>query len=247
VAHILSCQSKLQSPSILRLFHISLIDTRCLRASLSTREYIGLSRDIQSEWEKDFTFVIIGDPQFGLNNYKKDLSIDLKIQTGGLEFEIEQNRLLQTIISINRCRPKFVIICGDITNAYPTQSSYTSQTEAFRRCISRISETIPVLFLPGNHDLGDEITKENLELYHKSYGADYYGFWYGGMRGLVINTSLMIHADKLPDEAKLQNEWLENEIEQAILCATSVLIFQHHPWFIDNIGIVYILYIIICI
>jgi hypothetical protein len=38
-----------------------------------------------------------------------------------------------------------------------------------------------------------------------------------------------------PLEAAFQREWLEEEIEQAKLCATQVMIFTAHPWFLKQI------------
>ena len=48
------------------------------------------------------------------------------------------------------------------------------------RCMARISETIPVLYVPGVNDVGTHPTPESLAKYNENYGADFYGFWFGG-------------------------------------------------------------------
>jgi hypothetical protein len=95
-------------------------------------------------------------------------------------------------------------------------SEYENQTVAFRKVVSKVSETISVAFVPGTNDVGINPTLLTIENYRRCerllpinsfsylfltylfltfsrYGADYYGFWYGGMRGLVINSPLLVN------------------------------------------------------
>jgi hypothetical protein len=32
----------------------------------------------------------------------------------------------------------------------------------------------------------------------------------------------------------VHEKWLEEEIEQGKLCATQLMVFSHHPWFIEH-------------
>jgi len=93
----------------------------------------------------------------------------------------------------------------------------------------------------------------SLQRYRSLFGADYYAFWYEGTRGIVINSTLLFllnvekvcaisdnderQGDKnqLLHEAKEQLEWLEEEIEQSKLCATSIVLFTYHPWFYHEV------------
>ena len=45
------------------------------------------------------------------------------------------------------------------------------------------------LFLP----LGEIPSPSSLAAYRKLFGRDHYGFWYGGLRCLVVNSPLLIH------------------------------------------------------
>ena len=46
--------------------------------------------------------------------------------------------------------------------------------------MARVSETIPVLFVPGVNDVGVCPSPESIARYHSQYGCDFYGFWFGG-------------------------------------------------------------------
>ena len=223
IAHYLNQRNCLSSGGLYRLFFPTLVDARCLRIDPTTREYIGFTRTTQGMWSNDFFFVQLTEPQVGR-------------KAGGADWEPELDRLKQAILSVNRIRPRFVIICGNLTRAMPHEDAYTLQAEAYRKTIARISESIPILHVPGVHDVGQLPTSDSLNAYRDRFGADYYGFWYGGVRCLILNSTLMMSA-ALPAESESykQNEWFAEEIEQAKLCATHVLIFTHHPWFLSTI------------
>ena len=50
--------------------------------------------------------------------------------------------------------------------------------------------------------LGEIPSPASLAAYRKLFGRDHYGFWYGGMRCLIINSPLLIHP----------------EVKQAVFC-----------------------------
>ena len=217
VAHYLERRNRLHPPLVFRLFNSSVVNSRCLRASPVTREYIGYNRELQGRWVNDFTFVQITDPLYGFTS-----------QTGNSEAEGEAMK--RAVSAINKLRPRFVVISGGLTHSSPHESTYAEQVETIKKVASRISETIPVLFVAGLNDVGSTPTPESLSCYRQNFGADYYGFWYGGTRCIVINSSLLINGEYLPAEAKDQEIWFEEEIEQAKMCSNQVLIFSHHPW-----------------
>lgn len=149
-------------------------------------------------------------------------------------WEAEAENLKIAISAINRLRPRFVIVSGDLTHAAPGEPMYAAQAEALRKSMARVSDSIPVLYLPGNHDIGNEPTEASLAEYRVRFGADYYGFWYGGLRCIVLNSTLMIKPHCLPAESRAQDLWFAEEIEQAKLSACHVMLFTHHPWFLNN-------------
>jgi hypothetical protein len=113
-----------------------------------------------------------------------------------VDVEREMDALKKTVSAINRLRPRFVVVTGSFTHAYPTSalppslpkpslsfsttpSSSSSeqprnltqhsdlgsdslrdrQLNQFMRTMARVSETIPLLFVPGDRDVGKKQTQ----------------------------------------------------------------------------------------
>ena len=213
----------------------------------------------------------------------------LSSSAGVCDVDQEMETLRTAISAINKLRPRFVVVTGSFTHAYPssaspssspssstTQSTTPSSTSSpsppsstpsatqvttqaaetlrdlqlnqFMRTMARVSETIPLLFVPGDRDvgeisflsfpvlsftfrppqffsfctlhsvfpsnfihslflllssslftphslLGEVPTTASLAAYRKLFGRDHYGFWYGGVRCLVVNSPLLIHPE----------------------------------------------------
>jgi hypothetical protein len=106
-----------------------------------------------------------------------------------VDVEKEMEALKKTVSAINRLRPRFVVVTGSFTHAYPTSALSPSlpkpspssttpssscsqagnivhhadlgsdslrdrQLNQFMRTMARVSETIPLLFVPGDRDVG---------------------------------------------------------------------------------------------
>lgn len=220
VAHVLDRQQKLQIPGVHRLMHKSLPESRCKKANSSTKEYVGLNRATQGHFTTAFHFAQVSAPEIDDNDV-----------SGG-------DRFRNLISNINKIRPKFFAVVGNFTNISVSDeclSSFNNAAEAFRKLVARVSDTIPVVFVPGPYEVGQIPTPSTLSNYRSLFGADYYSFWYQGMKGIVVNSSLLIDGANAPEEADLQSLWLEEEIEQAKLCASTIVLFTYHPWYYENI------------
>lgn len=229
IQHYLSRQQRLHTPGVFRLFCASLVDARCRRSDPSTGEYVGFTRLLQGHWDKDFYFLQLSAPQFGAaaaQNSGGDAS----------SVEAEETQLRPLLAAVNKLRPRFLVMLGDFTASCPSDGAlFDTHVEALRKCMARVSETIPVVFCPGSRDVGEVPTPASLAAYRSRFGADYFGFWYGGVRGIVINSSLLIHPEGAPDEAARQEVWLTEEIEQSKLCSNAMVLFTYHPWFLTDI------------
>ena len=105
----MSQRQRLHVPGIYRLFFDSVVDARCNRACLYSREYHGLSRETQGQWSEPFFFVHIGDPQFGMSAGKLEESTEggeADKNSGGMDWVVEEERLRKAITAINRIRPR---------------------------------------------------------------------------------------------------------------------------------------------
>ena len=163
-------------------------------------------------------FVQLADPQFGM--YTNDR--DFVQETANLEF---------AIANINRLRPAFVIICGDLIN----KAGDALQRNEYRRITAMLDPAIHLYAVAGNHDVGNEPTPASLADYREHFGPDYYSFQDGGIYGIVLDSSVIAAPGAVEYEAAAQEKWLVAELARAQRSgARHIVVFQHHPWFTDD-------------
>jgi hypothetical protein len=204
VMHFLARIERLHEPRVLRSFYDTLADARCLRALPSTREYVGLEYDTQGHWKEPFVFAhfCFGNLLCGESGNKDALGSQMKTM----------------VSAINRLRPKFFVVAGDLS-----LETDTSLVADFRSAISRVSESIPLVFVTAQNRSVSDVAIA------RPFGADWYGFWFGGMRGLVLNSALI--SDHETPSSKAQEEWFDGECEQGQLGGHHLVVFTYHPWF----------------
>jgi 3',5'-cyclic AMP phosphodiesterase CpdA len=158
------------------------------------------------------------DPQFGM--YAKDA--DFAHETANFEY---------AIANANRLKPAFVVVTGDLTNK-PTDPA---QAAEYKRIAAKLDPSIRLYSVPGNHDVGNEPTKQSLAKYRERYGPDYYSFRNGDIYGVVLNSNLEKGAEKVPEEAAKMETWFRAELEKAKASgARHVIVFQHISLFLKE-------------
>jgi 3',5'-cyclic AMP phosphodiesterase CpdA len=163
-------------------------------------------------------FVQMSDPQFGFSNSDLDFVQD----TANAEF---------AVATVNRLKPAFVIVTGDLVN----KPGDAAQIAEYHRIMAKLDRSIPLYSVPGNHDLENEPTPATLAAYRKSFGKDYYTFRAGPLLGIVLNSTIIHTPKNVQDEYDAQDRWLRAEIAKAKSTdAKHVVIFQHHPWFLEK-------------
>jgi len=168
--------------------------------------------------ERPFYFVMLTDPQFGMYDANKDFVRE----TANYEF---------VVATIDRLKPAFVMVLGDMVN----KTGDAEQIREFKRITGKIDSSIPVYYVAGNHDVDAKPTPESLAAYRQNFGKDYYSFRAGPIYGIVLDTTLMVEPQKTEAENAAQISWLKEELEKAKGSdAKHVVIFQHHPYFINN-------------
>lgn len=167
-----------------------------------------------------FFFIQLSDPQLGMFSNNADFVQD----ADNFEF---------AVANVNRLRPAFVIITGDLVN----QVGDAAQIAAYRRIAGRIDPSIPVYHLAGNHDVGNVPTPETLAVYAPIFGPDRYVFRHGGLVGIVLNSSVIHSPQQTPAQLGEQERWLRAELTKARAeGARHIVVFQHHPWFLKSAG-----------
>ena len=168
--------------------------------------------------EQPFYFAVIADTQLGMHASNRNF----EQETASYEF---------AVATINRLKPEFVIVLGDLVN----KEGDTDQIREFLRITRKIDPFIPVHYVAGNHDVGAVPTPELLAAYRRTFGSDYYGFREGPVYGIVLNSSVMIAPQKTQAEYDSQLSWLKKELETAKETgARHVIVFQHHPFFLED-------------
>jgi 3',5'-cyclic AMP phosphodiesterase CpdA len=168
--------------------------------------------------EQPFYFVMLTDTQLGM--YENNRSFVR--ETANYEF---------AVATVNRLKPGFVIILGDLIN----REGDADQIREFKSITQKIDPAIPVYYVAGNHDVGHEPTSETVAAYRKIFGRDYYSFRAGPIYGIVLDSTLIHTPQKAESEYQEQLSWLKAELEKAKSSdARHILVFQHHPYFISE-------------
>jgi 3',5'-cyclic AMP phosphodiesterase CpdA len=161
--------------------------------------------------KNSFTFIQLTDPQIGFNT------------------EPGKDSLLyvQAVTAVNRLRPDFVVITGDLIH----HTGDSAELAAFRTITARISPDIPVYYLPGNHDVGNTPAPDDIARYKSLYGYDRFLFVHKRTRFIGINTSLL-KAGPAPLEAE-QWSWLKKALAKPQRYPRTI-VFGHYPFFIAD-------------
>jgi len=186
------------------------------------RRFPGLDAEHEGKWGGAFFFLQLADTQFGMFAENAD-------------FVRETELVTRAVQHINRLKPKFVIVCGDLVNQGPGGKVHPDQVREFKRLMGQVDPSIPLVCVCGNHDVGNRPTPALMRGYEKEFGETYFGFWAGGVRCLVLNSSLYYDPTGAPDEHERQDRWFHEELAAARQSgAPHILVFQHHPWFLTQ-------------
>ena len=123
---------------------------------------------------KPYCFIQITDPQFGMfeNN---------------VGFEKETELYEKAVKEINRLKPDFVVITGDLVNNLKD----AKQLSEFKRITSKVDRKIPVYFTPGNHDVGNVPDSASLTAFISNYGYDHFAFKHKNSLFIGFNSSII--------------------------------------------------------
>ncbi|KAM9304803.1 serine/threonine-protein phosphatase CPPED1 [Gastrophryne carolinensis] len=197
------------------------------------RTFTSFRQDEESEWKGPFYFIQGADPQFGL---MKSWAIK-ECDFGGDEWDQEIQLTNQAVEAINKLhpRPKFFVVCGDLVHSMPGIEWKDAQEHDLKASLLKINRDIPLVFVSGNHDIGNAPTSKTIQDFCDNWGDDYFSFWVGGVFFLVLNTQLLFDASKCPELKESQDKWLDNQltIAQQQQCKR-IIIFQHIPFFLQN-------------
>ena len=163
---------------------------------------------------KPYCFIQITDPQFGMfeNN---------------VGFEKETELYEKAVKEINRLKPDFVVITGDLVNNLKD----AKQLSEFKRITSKVDRKIPVYFTPGNHDVGNVPDSASLTAFISNYGYDHFAFKHKNSLFIGFNSSII--KNNLPQVEKKQYDWLVRSLTNGKKAA-HIILFGHYPFFLKS-------------
>ncbi|XP_055789176.1 serine/threonine-protein phosphatase CPPED1-like isoform X2 [Salvelinus fontinalis] len=159
---------------------------------------------------------------------------------GGDEWTDEVQLTQQAVEAVNKLspRPKFMVLCGDLVHAMPSTQYREGQERDLKVALRGTDPSIPLVFVSGNHDLGNTPTPETVAQFCNAWGDDYFSFWVGGVLCLVLNSQLFFDASACPDLRDAQEAWLEGQLQRASqgpgVTPKHVLVFQHIPLYLKT-------------
>jgi len=180
---------------------------RFLRAS--GRRYAGMTRSSQQS-ARPFFFMQLADTQIGMIPRHE---------------EAEKAQMRRAVSEVNRLRPAFAIVCGDLVDEWPVEETgrpaaaanpdrRIQQEKDFKEAMQLVDPSIPLLCLCGNHDIGDRPNAATIKRYTQQFGDDYYVFWCHGVKCIVINSQLLKDDQDAKDLREAHDRWLEAELEE---------------------------------
>ena len=141
--------------------------------------------------------------------------------------ELQNLNKLHKVINDNNF--EFIVHAGDIVN----EIDKPNDLKIYKNFISQIN--IDIHHIPGNHDVGldpNNLSSEGLNFYCKNFGKDIYNFSWNEFELLFLNSSkFMNYSNK--ELYFDQKKFIENMLKK-ITSGKKIIIFMHHPPFIDK-------------
>ncbi|HID06188.1 MAG TPA: hypothetical protein EYP10_03475, partial [Armatimonadetes bacterium] len=159
-------------------------------------------------------------------------------------------RVRWLIKQLNAFKPALIVNCGDINTYFPRFPGFEEGMKEAQRLMKQLA--VPVYQAPGNHDVGNKhqltfratpnrpaegwfVNEENIAVYRKFFGPDYFSFDKGGCHFIVLNNQ--VFNSGLPTERE-QWQWLLSDLADH-RNARFIFMFMHNPLFWvspDDIG-----------
>ncbi len=159
------------------------------------------------------TIAHIGDPQLGFNLNGEDYEA---------KYQEDLARMERVIDAVNALRPDVALISGDLAHRA------ADIVRDWPRLLSLFK--VRVVVTPGNHDVGQRLSREHLERFLSVCGRDYEAFDVMGWRLIAGNTQYWLETDEKERQARY-GEWLRAELDHAAGYGGHVILAGHNAPF----------------
>ena len=163
---------------------------------------------------REIRIVHCGDPQLGFGP-GGEAAAEAKYAEDLARFE-------RVIAAVNELKPDLCFIAGDMTHVGERlERDWPRLAKAFK---------VPFVVAPGNHDLGDCVTKESVERFERVFGYSYKSLKVGDWRFICGNSQYWRPTDETDRKAKYE-AWVADELKKAKAAGEKLILASHIPPF----------------
>jgi|GEM_PF-879374 len=158
--------------------------------------------------------------------------------------EIDEQNWTNGIKHINRLRPDFVVVCGDLTFGgnksedrvkSPMLERDTKLAEAYNKITAILDKGITLYNVAGNHDVGQNPSAATVELFTKNFGKPWQSFEHKGSLFITLESNLLRDGSASPDLAAQEFAWLKATLADAKgKPYAHKMLFMHHPLYVKS-------------
>lgn len=190
--------------------------------------------------------MLLADPQFGIAAHVKRKhagrttppqrsEIVAPEDTPDTGWPYEEERFSRMVSLANELKPDFIVVLGDMVMGW----NDSLQIASVKETVKPLSSSIPLYWVPGNHDVGVDFlspTDESIAAYRMNFGPDRFSFTAGNCRFIAFNSALFDRPESAPTEYDAQLDWLERELATPLADGVHhTIAFAHHPPFTQEI------------
>ncbi len=161
------------------------------------------------------------DPQFGFVTGRRSMKWRAA-EHFEKNYAEDLARCERAVERINALKPDLLLFGGDMVQNVPDVEKH------WPRLLEQVR--VPWMITPGNHDMGNQVTKENLDRFRRIFGRDYDARDIKGWR-IVAGNSQFWHPTELNEERVAYEHWLQNEFKKARKYGGRVILATHIPPF----------------
>ncbi len=192
----------------------------------------------------DFTFLYLADTQLGCyatfsgmtdadiaDFAERNMRVRAVPKVEGWEWDAARYR--DAVSVANDLSPDFVILGGDMIN----NIGDLGQLEAFDAVTGQLDDSIPLHFVPGNHDISYDANSpstSSVETYREIFGPDYYAFEHKDAAVVVIDSVVFDVPDAIPDLYEEQLSWIDRTLDDTDSLSGPTIVISHHPLFLET-------------
>ena len=159
----------------------------------------------------EIRIVHCGDPQLGFAAPGQDPE---------KKYAEDLTRFEKVVAAVNDLQPDLCFVAGDMTHV----------SEQLERDWPRLVRKFKVPFVaaPGNHDMGQRLTRANVERFERVFGYEYRSFKVGDWR-FICGNSQYWHPTEEAERKSRYEAWFAGELKAAKAAGEKVILASHIP------------------